>query len=123
MKNEIETKIMKSHNERLNDSIMFLIGYLLIAIVSAIFLILIGIVVEIKNEVKADNDNGLYIKELKVVELYSDSDDVLLIDNEGYLWGYIADDLQINDKLVVIMYNNDTDKIEDDIIVSVVKSE
>lgn len=123
MKNEIETKIMKSHNERLNDSIMFLIGYLLIAIVvSATFLIL-GVVVEIKNEVKADNDNGLYIKELKVVELYSDSDDVLLIDNEGYLWGYIADDLQINDKLIVIMYNNDTDKIEDDIIVSVVKSE
>lgn len=123
MKNEIETKIMKSHNERLNDSIMFLIGYLLIAIVSAIFLILLGVIIEIKNEVKADNDNGLYIKELKVVELYSDSDDVLLIDNEGYLWGYIADDLQINDKLVVIMYNNDTDKIEDDIIVSVVKSE
>lgn len=123
MKNEIETKIMKSHNERLNDSIMFLIGYLLLIIIISFALLILGVIVEIKNEVKADNDNGLYIKELKVVELYSDSDDVLLIDNEGYLWGYIADDLQINDKLVVIMYNNDTDKIEDDIIVSVVKSE
>lgn len=70
------------------------------------------------NLVYADN---LYILKTSVMEVNDKSDVITVITDLGEMYQfYDVDDWQINDKCLLIMDNNGTDNVTDDIIVKTV---
>lgn len=62
---------------------------------------------------------GLYANTCQVVDIESDNV-VVVEDVSGHVWAFEgSEDYDINDYVSLIMYNNGTDEVVDDIIISV----
>ena len=84
-----------------------------------IIIILVSILLDVQRVDAAETQNiGYYANIGKVYEIDKNNDLVYFTDGVNN-WGfYGVDDWQLNDVVLVVMYNNNTDTVKDDIIIN-----
>lgn len=116
--------IQRLKKEKLKASILIIVGITMI--IMSLMITVYNINKGKKNTVKAEYTNNtmvsydnIYLSEGTVICVNSDLDKVTVIDCDGEVYQfYGSEDWLVNDKCILLMDDNGTDDIKDDIIIS-----
>lgn len=116
--------IQRLKKEKLKASILIIVGITMI--IMSLMITVYSINKGKNNTVKAEHTNNtmvsydnIYLSEGTVICVNSDLDKVTVIDCDGEVYQfYGSEDWLVNDKCILLMDNNGTEDIKDDIIIS-----
>lgn len=116
--------IQRLKKEQLKASVLIIVGITMI--IMSLMITVYSINKGKNNTVKAEHTNNtmvsydnIYLSEGTVICVNSDLDKVTVIDCDGEVYQfYGSEDWLVNDKCILLMDNNGTEDIKDDIIIS-----
>lgn len=116
--------IQRLKKEKLKASVLIIVGITMI--IMSLMITVYSINKGKNNTVKAEYTNNtmvsydnIYLSEGTVICVNSDLDKITVIDCDGEVYQfYGAEDWLVNDKCILLMDNNGTEDIKDDIIIS-----